>query len=106
MGGYAPGSAHLIINSQCVLDCEHTMVSGTGHELTIRWRLKPLGTFTGIKKTYAYVIDLMGKEDGWNQVGSWTIWDTSMLLTEEKSQGIGTQFDPNEGLDQPPEATD
>jgi len=73
LGGYAPGSSHILENSQGKLDVGNTVVSGSGTTLTISWRVAFKSSLAGTQKTYHYVQDDGGEEDGWTQVGTWTI---------------------------------
>ncbi|MDQ3815957.1 MAG: hypothetical protein M3347_18765, partial [Armatimonadota bacterium] len=73
MGGYAPGSNNVIINSQGRLNCAATTVSPVGNTLTINWSFTPTASFTGTKRLYLFVRDTSGLQDGWDHLGIWNI---------------------------------
>jgi len=99
MGGYAPGSAHVIANSQGNLNCQYTSVAKNGELLTVTWRITPSSSFSGPKKMYLWTMDILGKTDGWNQVGQWTVGSSMMAQEEFDAMPFGEQFDPNEGIE-------
>jgi len=73
LGGFAPGSANVIQNSQASLNCSTTTVSGAGTTLTINWNLTLKPAFAGAKNAYLYVRDAGSLANGWTQRGTWTI---------------------------------
>ncbi|RYG68105.1 hypothetical protein EON80_12335 [bacterium] len=73
LGGYAPGSAKLITNSQGTLDCSKTTVTVNGNAIIIHWNFTPSAKFVGTKKVYALVIDKQAAQDGWDASGDWTV---------------------------------
>jgi len=70
LGGYSPGSANVIENSQAVLDCSQSSVSGSGTGLSLTWSLAFKGTFSGAKKIFLYVEDDSGASQGWLSMGT------------------------------------
>jgi len=71
LGGYAPGSANIIENSQCKLYCAETTKSGTSNLLTINWRLEfkqamedkaPIGPSLN---AWMYIVDKKSLASGW-----------------------------------------
>jgi hypothetical protein len=73
VGNCLPGSATTLSNSQGTIDCAATTVTGLGNDLTIVWRVTPIGTFTGAKNVYLNVKDNAGAIPGWADRGDWTI---------------------------------
>lgn len=70
MGGFWPGTASVLENSYCKLDCAQTTVSGSGNVLTIKWAVVFKPTFTGNKNSYLCVGDTAGAYAEWTQKGS------------------------------------
>ena len=74
MGGFAPGSAHVISNRQGSLDCAQTSVAVSGVNLTINWSLTPSRAWAGTTQNlFLFVRDKASQHDGWDQLGQWTI---------------------------------
>ena len=74
IGGFQPGTLHTIENSQCKLYCSETTTTGTGANLTIRWRLELKPTMAG--KTcpvWLQCFDDASLKDSWEQKGSFSI---------------------------------
>ncbi len=79
IGPCTPGEAAVLANSYVSLDCEATMVSGSGDTLTIVWQVTPLAPFSG--QYGAYEAYLLAQDDGdlwsgWGLAGSWTLAET------------------------------
>jgi hypothetical protein len=72
-GGFAPGSAHVITNSQGSLDCASTSVTPNGKRLTVNWGLTPASLFAGAKTVSLFVRDWQNAFDGFESFGTWTI---------------------------------
>ena len=70
LGGYAPGSAHRVENSQVLLDCAASSASGSGTRLSITWALAFKSAFLGLKNIYLYVEDDKGAIQGWVSMGT------------------------------------
>jgi hypothetical protein len=74
LGGFAPGSANVISNSQGSLDCATTSFSMSGNTLTVNWNFTPAAKWAGTTQNlYLYVRDKSGLSDGWDQMGTWSI---------------------------------
>lgn len=74
IGGYPPGSPHLISNRHGALDCQNTVANGSGTTLTINWSLIPAPSLGGrTYPIYMFMENRQGNRDGWKQMGSWTI---------------------------------
>jgi len=73
LGDYAPGTDHIIENSQASIDVLHTTVVESGDLLTVYWRVKFKSAFAGQKNCYLLVKDMQGAQDGWAQAGTWVI---------------------------------
>jgi len=73
LGGFAPGSANIIENSYCKIDCSATTVSGNADKLVISWAITFKPAYTGIKKAYLYVKDDSNAYVGWSQMGTWEL---------------------------------
>ena len=73
LGGFNPGSAQIIENTYCRLDCAKTTVTAVGNTLSLNWQLTFKSAFLGRKNVYLYVKDFAGANSGWVQKGTWTI---------------------------------
>jgi peptidyl-prolyl cis-trans isomerase B (cyclophilin B) len=70
-GGHAPGSENFIANSQCLLSCAETKVTGTGSDLAISWSLMLKQPLAGKQMgEWMYTADDAGGAIGWEQMGS------------------------------------
>ncbi len=68
--GYAPGTNVALQNSQCYLYVKDTVVSGSGNNLVVKWRIALKTPFSSkLLKGYMYVQDYSGQTDGWEQMG-------------------------------------
>ncbi|MFH0827569.1 MAG: SpvB/TcaC N-terminal domain-containing protein [Candidatus Omnitrophota bacterium] len=89
-GGFAPGTANVIENSQAKLNCATTTISGTANTLTISWNavFKPI--FSGkTYNTYLYVKDSAGAYVNWTRRGTWTVNRAPALGTLSPASGTG-----------------
>lgn len=75
--GYAPGSANMLENSYCKLDCANTQKTGSGTTLTVTWSVIIKPPFTGTKNTYLYVRDDLNTYNNFTKKGAWTIPNSS-----------------------------
>jgi hypothetical protein len=75
LGGFAPGSANVIENSYCRLDCATTTVSGSWTSLTITWNVSFKSSFFGSKNVYLKAIDTLNANSGWQVKGLWRVLD-------------------------------
>ena len=73
LGGYAPGSANTITNSQVTLDCSETEVLRSGNTIEVRWALTFDPSYPGTHNQYLKCKDKTGLVDGWHDRGTWTI---------------------------------
>jgi hypothetical protein len=73
LGGYAPGSANIITNSQGTLNCADTTVTHSGNTLTVNWNFTPVAAFTGTQNLYLLATDSEGANSAWQTLGTWTI---------------------------------
>jgi hypothetical protein len=73
LGGFTPGSANVISNSQGSLDCGTTTVSKVGNTLTINWSLSRKVAFAGTKNLYLKVLDNSNAIDNFEDVGDWSL---------------------------------
>ncbi len=65
--GYAPGTDVIVQNSQCRLLIKDTVVSGSGSNLAVDWRVSLKSAFTAKNlNANMYVKDASGKSDGWD----------------------------------------
>jgi len=91
LGGYAPGSANIIENSQCKLYCAETTKSSLGNDLTINWRIEfkqPLADKTSLStpiKAWMYVSDKEKLVVGWMLRGDYK-WLYPKSLTPASSK--------------------
>ncbi|MBN1406033.1 MAG: right-handed parallel beta-helix repeat-containing protein [Candidatus Omnitrophica bacterium] len=79
IGGYAPGSSHIIENSYIKLDCSKTTVSGSGTTMTVKWNItfKPSFENIQVKNIYLYARDDLNLNKGWVQKGTWLVGPNS-----------------------------
>jgi len=70
MGGFAPGSARAIQNSQVKLDCKKTKVTKSGHEVTLKWMLIFKKSYAGNKNLYLKATDLGDLSSDWQKKGT------------------------------------
>jgi alpha-tubulin suppressor-like RCC1 family protein len=99
-GGYSPGAAQVISNSQGSLDCSGTTVSISGNNITVNWdvAIKPVWAGT-TNNLYLYCEDKQGlsnSSSGYDQLGTWTITGnvapTIVSLTPaNRTTALGTQ---------------
>ena len=74
LGGYAPGSAQVIENSNCELDCQGTTVAGLRTTLTINWKIELKPSMAGrTLPAWLTVFDKGGLKDDWEQVASFNV---------------------------------
>lgn len=73
LGGFTPGSRHVIQNSYCILDCSRTTVSVSGSSLTVKWAVRFKPAFKGKKNIYIYVKDSHNVISGWQRRGIWSL---------------------------------
>jgi peptidoglycan/xylan/chitin deacetylase (PgdA/CDA1 family) len=73
VGGFAPGSAHIIFSSQGSLDCSRTTVWRLGNTLTVNWRITPAPSFVGTRSLCLFVRDRANLNGGLVSMGTWTI---------------------------------
>ncbi len=68
--GYAPGANVTLENSQCYLYVKDTIVTSSGNNLAVKWRVAFKAPFSSkLLKGYMYVQDSGGLIDGWDQMG-------------------------------------
>ncbi len=92
LGGFAPGSANVIANSQGKLDCALTTVGKQGNDLTIGWRLIANAGWAGTtQKVFLFVRDKDTNSDGWDQPGTWQITAAS------NAAPVNVSLSPNSG---------
>ncbi len=73
IGGFAPGSNHIITTSKASLNCAATTVTISGNALAVTWQLTPTVNFVGTQNLYLFVRDVGALSDGWDDLGDWTI---------------------------------
>ncbi len=79
VGGFTPGSANVISNSQVSLNCAGTTVVRSGNTLTIQWNLTFNASYTGTKNLFLYAKDNTNQIAGWDNLGTWTITGAGIL---------------------------
>jgi hypothetical protein len=72
-GGFAPGSNHVISNSQGSLDCAATTVAARGNSIVINWALSAESAMLGSQQVSLFVRDWQGAFDGFETFGTWAI---------------------------------
>lgn len=75
IGPCTAGIPGTLENSQGILDCGATTVSGNGNNLTISWRITPKTAFASLsaKDIYLSVADNSNASQGYTDKGDWTI---------------------------------
>ena len=77
LGGFAPGTANTIQNSQCTIDVSRTVVTGSFNTLTVSPYITFKSSFPGPQGVFTYMSDIGGMASGWQTVGSWTAYAAS-----------------------------
>jgi hypothetical protein len=72
-GGYAPGSANSLENSQVQVDCSLTIAQGHGDRVIVAWAVTFKPGFSGNKKMYSKCEDVHGASAAGEKVGNWSI---------------------------------
>lgn len=95
LGGFAPGSANVIENGYAALDCEHTLASPSGDNLSVTWSLLiKAGAAPGPTKVWLRVADVHGLVADWEEMAApvlRTCFNKS-LTPSSGSVDIGTAF--------------
>jgi hypothetical protein len=68
-----PGAATTLQNSQCSLNAAVTSVVENGNALTLNLPMTFLAAYAGTKNIYMYASDVSGSNNGWQQLGTWTV---------------------------------
>ena len=90
MGGYAPGSANTIENSQVIVDLSQTSVSHTDTTLSITWAFRFKSALSGKSlHQYLYTRDSSGATDGWTEVGTWSVSTIGVQIEPMKQFSTG-----------------
>jgi len=90
-GGYAPGSANTIENSQVKLTCSSTTVSGSSNTLTVNFNITFKVAYSGkAYNTYLYIKGDTGGKAGWTKKGTYTVNSAPTLGTITPSSGTGS----------------
>ncbi|MEK6714812.1 MAG: SpvB/TcaC N-terminal domain-containing protein [Candidatus Omnitrophota bacterium] len=90
LGGYAPGSANTIENSQVKLNCALTAATGATNTLTVSWNITFKSAYSG-KSYYTYLkaVDDTSGSSGWKNKGSYSVNNKPTLGTIAPSSGTG-----------------
>jgi hypothetical protein len=80
-GGYAPGSANVLENSQAIVHCEKTTVQGAGNTLSVTWAIEFKPSYTGTKKLGLKAKDMAGARAKGAWKGTWTIVQSDLTIT-------------------------
>ena len=73
LGGYAPGTANLLENSQAKVHCMATSAEGDGDTLAVRWLIEFKSGHAGAKKLGLKGKDRQGAKAKGAWKGTWTI---------------------------------
>jgi hypothetical protein len=73
LGGFAPGSANILENSQAQVDCNLTIAQGSRDTLIVAWAITFKRAFSGAQKTYLMSADVSGARSARAKIGTWTI---------------------------------
>jgi uncharacterized repeat protein (TIGR01451 family) len=72
-GGFAPGTANLLENSQALVHCDPTTVLGAGDTLSVTWAIEFKPGYTGAKKTGLKCKDRSKAKAKGKWKGTWTV---------------------------------
>jgi hypothetical protein len=72
-GGFAPGSANTLENSQAVVRCNLSTAGGSGDTLSVRWAIEFKAGFSGAKKTGLKCKDIHKAKAKGRWKGTWTV---------------------------------
>lgn len=90
LGGYSPASANTIQNSQVILNCASTTVSGLTTTLTITWNITFKQAYSGKSyNTYLKVVDDTGGLLNWVKKGTYTVNTIPAIGIITPSTGTG-----------------
>ncbi len=89
LGGFAPGSAKVIRNSQCTLNCARTTVAKSGRTAKVRWNLVFRASFGGLKRLYLRCTDRQGGAAPWEKKGTWRVDTSTKSFEWEHGSGDG-----------------
>jgi len=75
LGGFTPGSGHIIENTYGKLDCSGTTVTSSGNTLTVKWKIIFKDAFIGAqtKGIWLYATDDSNANSGLVQKGAWLV---------------------------------
>ncbi len=91
LGGFTPGSANTIENSQVKLNCISTIVSGLSNTLTVKFNLTFKPVYSGkAYSSYLKVTDDTNLSVGWTKKGNYTVSYKPVIGT--LSPASGTSF--------------
>jgi hypothetical protein len=72
-GGFAPGTANTIENSQAIVHCDLTTVEGSGDSLSVTWAIEFKAGYSGTKKLGLKCKDRSKAKAKGKWKGTWTI---------------------------------
>ncbi|MEX2302956.1 MAG: hypothetical protein WD733_18570, partial [Bryobacterales bacterium] len=76
------GTGTDLSNAQCTIDISDSSSSGTGNNLTLTLDVEFDASYEGAQPVYARVEDSGALEDGWDEIGTWTVGSGGATFTE------------------------
>jgi len=74
LGPVAPGAAsNLLSSSACSINTAATTVVNTGGNLVVTMPVTMKAPMSGTKKTFQRTLDVLNRDTGWQQTGSWIV---------------------------------
>ena len=67
------GTGSDLSNSQCLIDVSDSSSSGSGNDLTLTLDVEFDASYEGAQPIYARVEDSQAQQDGWDQIGTYTV---------------------------------
>jgi hypothetical protein len=87
LGGFSPGTANTITNSQGSLNCGATTIALSGNTLTVNWNFTPAPGYGGSKNVYLGATDTAGANSSWQSLGTWNIITAPVPISVTPSSG-------------------
>jgi hypothetical protein len=98
MGGFAPGSAQTVENSQCKIFGAGASAVGAGTQLAVTAPVEFKAGFAGAKNNYLFARDNIGQYSGWQQMGTWTVSSTTQYTLSSIVAPAGAPVEGTVGL--------
>jgi len=74
LGPVTPGTAsNALSSSACSVNTAAATVSNTGGNLVVTLPITMKAPMSGAKKTFQRTLDVLNRDTGWQQTGTWTV---------------------------------